>query len=297
MPKNRNSRNIHRLIQNIRMSILVLVFVTVVSTAQSIYYRDRARIDFVSVGQGDGTLITTPGGRHILIDAGSYFNNNPEKSIMSDYLLKNGVWSLDIVIVSHYHADHYGGLLGILQKYNTKIVFLPLPQTKEELDISNQLAQSLKNRSTKIFFMKVDESVELGENIDLSLLYYDTSSRDTNDRSLIIAFRCYDTKVLFTGDITFWAEDNILRDVNKPRLRCDIIKVAHHGSKYSSSDEFYEASAPSYSVVQVGNNMYGHPADETLVRIGAASEVYRTDENGTITFYINREGITVRKLY
>lgn len=247
-------------------------------------------VEFVSVGQADCSFVRTAGGRNILIDTGRYSKTG--SSDISRFLTKRGIRNLDVVIISHYHDDHYGGLLDIIGKKNISLILLPIPQIREEEILLSYIASNVRD-STKIAFFRTGESVDIGEHISLTPILANDAVDDANDRGLVIMMQCFDRKFLFTGDITSEAEEKILSLYSDEYLDVDVLKTAHHGSRYSSSEEFCKAVSPEYSVISVGTNSYGHPSAEVLERLSACSEVLRTDSNGNITFYIDENSFRV----
>ena len=274
----------------LQLSLIAIAIVVMVIAWTGFSNDNRFIITFVNVGQGDGALVSTPGGRHILIDAGPQESKNNIGSTMLDYITMNSIGKVDIIIMSHFHDDHVGALQGILSVAGTELILMPTPLSEVERTIASEIA-GYAPATTMVRYMKEGESVELGENISISAVFQQQTS-DENDKSLINILKYYDSKILFTGDITTNTEALILEKVPKKDLDCDIIKVAHHGSKYASSEEFYQAVTPQYAVISVGKNSYGHPTDEALNRIDRYSdEILRTDELGSISFVIDKNGI------
>lgn len=247
-------------------------------------------VEFVDVGQADCTFVRTVGGRNILIDTGRYSKTG--SSDIARFLTKKGVRKLDVVIISHYHDDHYGGLLDLIGKKNISLLLMPLPSIREEEILLSYIASNVSD-DTKIKFFKTGESLDIGDNISITPVFANDESDDANDRGLILMLQCFDRRFLFTGDITSEAEEKILSLHNDESLDADVLKIAHHGSKYSSSEEFCKAVSPEYSVISVGNNSYGHPSGDVLARLSEFSEVLRTDNNGNITFYIEENSFKV----
>lgn len=283
-----NSLN-NRRINKLQISVIVISLAVMISVWGSFLYRGTFNVTFVNVGQGDGAVIQTPGGRHILVDAGPAKRDNIEESLMLEYLFNNGISKADIVVLSHYHDDHYGGLVGILNTLQTELVLLPEPLDDYEYDVACFLMDNL-SESTHVAYMEMGESVQLGENITIEALYR-KPNKDENERTLVATVRYFNTGILFTGDIAIETESDLLATVPPDKLRADILKVAHHGSKYSSSSAFYDAIDPSFAVISVGKNNYGHPTQDALDRVSTTAEIFRTDEVGSARFIISPDGI------
>ena len=276
--------------KSIRSSIIVVVFITICAVWIEIPNRGCGTVDFADIGQGDGALITTSGGRRILIDAGPRSVSNPTESAMKKYLIQRGISKIDVIVLSHYHDDHYGGIIGIAKEFTPELILLPKPINEENQKVADEIAAQI-SKETVIIYMKMGESFELGNEVNAEAIFRSTESSDENDRTLVLAVKCKNTKFLFTGDMTMKGEEKILQEISADKLKANVVKVAHHGSKYSSSTEFYEVASPEYAVICVGKNMYGHPTQEALDRISQTSQIMRTDKQGAIEFVIDDSGI------
>jgi len=243
----------------------------------------RGEVSFLSVGQGDAQLIQIPGG-NILIDAG------PDAKILSelDKLLPFYDRTIDLFILSHPNKDHFNGLFDILERYKVRAVML------NNLSYSNSLFQKLLQELDKreILIIKGIAGVNVSwENQDnLAFLYPETmvsSKQDPNKFSsvnmLFLGQNCF----LFTGDIGFAQEKKILPLLSCPDNNSRILKVPHHGSRYSSSAQFLEEFKPQVAIIEVGENSYGHPHPDTLERLkNIGAQIFRVDLDGTISFRI-----------
>lgn len=250
----------------------------------------RPEIYFLDVGQGDSELIVLPGGVKILIDGGP----SRERLISRlEEILPQGSRYFDLVVLSHSQADHSTGLIKIFKRYQIGIF------------ISNGISGSAKSyrELDEIIGEKSISKINLaaGDRIRYKEYLIEVLSpstdflkrADLNEGSLVLSFKADSATVLFTGDIGFKAENQLIR--NYP-LDIDILKVAHHGSKYASGADFLRAATPEISVISVGRNSYGHPTKETLWRLqSAGSQVYRTDRDGTLKLVIDGRRISVFK--
>lgn len=243
----------------------------------------KGEVSFLSVGQGDAELIQILAG-NILIDAGS------DTKILSelDKLLPFYDRTIDLFILSHPNKDHFNGLFDILERYKVRAVML------NNLSYSNSLFQKLLQELDKrgILIIKgiIGTKVSWGNQDNLLFLYPDTmvsSKQDPNKFSSVIMLFLGQNCFLFTGDIGFTQEKKIL-----PLLSCSndnsrILKVPHHGSRYSSSVSFLEEFKPQIAIIEVGENSYGHPHPDTLERLkNIGAQIFRTDLDGTIRFKI-----------
>lgn len=248
------------------------------------------KVWFLDVGQGDSALIRTQKGFDILVDGG------PSTNLPSLLAQKIPFWDkkIDMIILSHPHADHLVGLLEVFRKYEIgEILWTGVACTTPECEkFENNISE-----------YKVPESHPLaGKKIaigDLSLTFvYPFQSllgqkiEDYNDSSIVFSLAYKGKKVLFTGD-TYEEEEKEMLNVPsiKAELKSDILKVAHHGSKSSSSPDFLAAVAPLYAVISVGaGNTYNLPNVQTLQNLRHITKVLRTDLNGEIEADISEKG-------
>lgn len=274
-------------------------------------------IVFVDVGQGDCAHLKGGRGVDIMFDSGGSEKKDVGMETLMPYFLGNGVGDIDLAVISHLHTDHYGGLLTLKDAVNIKRLALSAVYESQALEISEQTGVEPEN----MLFLKAGDIVDAGGGITLRVLAPAAGSReeyvklledneDENKLSLIVKAEYKGRSVLFTGDIDSEYEQklvDIYGNNTKPgkepsaasgvgALRADILKIAHHGSKYSSSADFLTAVAPSVSVIQVGRNLYGHPTPEALSRIEEqGSLTFRNDRNGAVMISLGRR-MTVRTM-
>ncbi len=236
-------------------------------------------IKFMDVGQGDGAIIYSDG-YCAVIDLGETV---AAKAVLAD-LNRLNVKQIDMFIASHYHTDHIGAFSEISKKYKIKNMLGP-EITKYNLNAAKTAKESVLKQGGSFYQGIYGLNFMVGEFKITVLGYCDTI--DENDRSLYIMAEIDGKKFLFTGDGEQLAEEKLLdRTLN---IDCDILKVAHHGSKNGTGCEFLQYAKPEYAVISSGEgNEYGHPHIETtkaLEKINA--KIYRTDTVGDITFYVD----------
>lgn len=277
------------MLKRIQVVLIIFVMVSFVSTAIAFLHLDEYTIAFVQVGQGDSCLITTPGGRRILIDSG-ISKDTADKTPIAKYCSTNAISKIDVAFVSHYHEDHVGGMIKLFETVPCEMMLLPKPITKQDIEYKDRLITNAKG--AKAYYFQPHERLDLGDDLKIQALYYDsTPQASVNDNSMVMRVHCMQTDILFTGDIGFEAEWNIIKSLPAELLKCDIIKVAHHGSKYSSSDQFYGVVKPKEAVICVGKNTFGHPSSDAMNRItNAGTKIYRTDQGGTVKITVDKEG-------
>ena len=233
-----------------------------VSSSEKLEVNSTLSVTFIDVGQADSILITN-NNHNMLIDAG-----NKE------------ITSFDYVVATHPHEDHIGGMDDIINNFDIDTFYMTDAKTttKTFLDVLN----SLEDKNLNYTVPQANETFKLGD-ADLKVLYSSSScSNNLNMCSIVIRLDFKDTSFLFMGDAPSEVENKLL-DKN---IDADVLKVAHHGSAYSTSDKFLEKVSPTYAVISVGaNNSYNHPGAITINKLkNMGVDILRTDKKGSITF-------------
>jgi len=252
-----------------------------------------ARVDVIDVGQGSSTLIQLYGNdpKAVLIDAGEEENSDKIRYILDD----SDISKLDFIIITHPHSDHFGGAIDLLSRY--KVGELWMPDIPVELTPTNaaysRFLEALDKNGCSLIIKDSVEVFDMGNNITLSILdgFIDSPS-NLNDTSLCIRLDVGEASFLITGDGEYPVEKQLISQ--NAYINCDILVAGHHGSNTSSNHEFLNAVTPIASVISVGkNNDYGHPSPQAYERLANFGPVYRTDINGTVTFFTDGESISV----
>lgn len=252
------------------------------STEEAIPENSTFSIHFIDVGQADAALVECDG-EYMLIDGG----NKSDSNVIFSVLKSAGVQHLKLVVGTHAHEDHIGGLPGAFN-YTTADMTL-CATTSYDSDAFADFTKYADLKGNGVTVPSVGDVYELGSS-DITILGVNGGS-DTNDTSIVLKIQYGDTAFLFTGDAEREAEQAILN--SGADLSSTVLKVGHHGSDTSTTYPFLREIMPAYAVISVGEgNSYGHPTDDTLSRLRDADvKVYRTDMQGDI--YCTSDGKTV----
>ncbi len=265
--------------------------------------KDKLRISVIDVGQGDAILVEFPGDKTMLIDAGpTTLNYDAGERIVVPFLKRRGISSLDYLVVSHPHSDHIGGAPATLEHFDVKRVIDSGQPVRSQI-YSRYLAD-IKEEECEVLTAAAGTTMSGVENARVYVLspvahYIDTDTShqhpNLNNTSVVLKLQYGNISVLFSGD----AEKEVERDmvsVYGDFLHSTLLKVGHHGSNTSSSEDFLSAVNPTYTVISVGkNNKFHHPSPTVVQRFEEMNAVvYRTDEEGAVIF--ETDGITLSRV-
>ncbi|KDR95047.1 Metal-dependent hydrolase, beta-lactamase superfamily II [Peptoclostridium litorale DSM 5388] len=268
--------------------ITISILMTLASCAPSNEANSPANLSvhFIDVGQGDSTLILAPQGEAMLIDAG---NNGVGDDVIA-YMKNQGVEKLDVLVGTHPDADHIGGLDTVIYEYDIESFYMPRKAhtTKTFKDV----LLAAKEKGLNIKEAKIGEKFILGEDVKCEILNPVKEYGDDNNLwSVVVRIEYGKRSLLFMGDAEIENESDMLE--YGAYVDSDVIKLGHHGSSTSSSESFIKAVSPDAAVVSCKmENSYGHPHRETLELLEKEGiELYRTDEQGSVVFYCDKNRI------
>ena len=273
-----------------RKAMLFYVLIMLNSLSWSKYFHEEnyMEIVFFDVGQGDGALIKTPDNHYAVIDGGDANDDySSGQRFLYPYLKRHGIHELDFIILTHGDNDHVGGLPFLLRNVRVKSVIDNgiLTESDNYLDYLKVIdSLNIEHRT-----VKAGEYFDFGEEISCFVLHPSDGEHyeGLNNTSLVLKLVYGNTHFLFTGDIESEVEKSLLRYGDL--LKCDILKVAHHGSRSSSIQSFLEYASPAHAVISVGEyNRFNHPSPVVLERFNRLHiNIHRTDLTGAIIFRSN----------
>ncbi len=272
--------------------IAILIWAAVAVTPES----GKLSVSFLDVGQGDAILITAPSGQHILVDGGP----SPEKVCLElGEALPFWERTIDLVVLTHAHDDHVTGLVEVLRRYEVNRVLYP-----EGIDyISDAYSEWLSvidEKGIERVRAQPGQAIDLGSGATIEVLhppveFLDGTDSDVDNNGVVLRIAMGEVSFLLAADLQ--QEGELYLVCERVELRSTVLQVGHHGSSTSTSPSFLTAVNPQVAVISVGaDNPFGHPSDEVMARLNerlGEDMVYRTDEQGTITFTTDGEKLWV----
>ncbi len=250
----------------------------------------NTKLYFLDVGQGDAELVVLPGNIKVLIDGG------PDSKVLGELskVLPATDRYIDLVVMSHPQTDHFTGLISVLNRYRVGALLTSGNRgpAKSYADLEKAIAKN------KVPVVVLGEGDKIAHGVDtfniLSPDPYLLTGAEPNDWVLVMKLVSNGVRALYNGDIDSHIEDTLIK---KYDMALDVLKVAHHGSKFSSSEDFLRAAQPKISVIEVGaKNTYGHPTQQTLAHlVSIGSKIFRTDKDGMIKLEVKDGRIEIFK--
>ncbi len=250
---------------------------------------DRVTVHFIDVGQGSATLIQS-GTQGILVDAGEQVYADR----VINYLKDCGVRELPYVVASHPHADHIGALPDVMRAFPVGAVILPR-LTKENIPATTcyeHLLKTMQSEKIKAVAAKPQSQYSL-PNVTMTVLSPLVQDSELNNMSVVCTVRAFDTLLLLTADAEIAAQQRLVEAGSD--LRCDVLQVPHHGADNALCEALLDLAHPQAAVISCGkNNDYGHPHRAVLAALSQrGAEIYRTDEQSTVTVSCYADGYRV----
>ncbi len=277
------------------ISVSGILLLIAISMLSGLWESDIAKVRFINVGQGDSCAISLPKNNDILIDgAGTpahqdYYDIGGK--VIRPYLLQQGINDIEYVFATHGHEDHVAGLVSIIHEMPVGRLFVPIGFGTT--DVAKALLQAAAEKDIPITELSAGDTVTISAEAEIEVLMPDRewaeqlSAEDENSRSLVLRFRYGETDILFTGDLSSEAEQHLVNEC-EGILQSEILKVAHHGARDATSQEFLDVVSPQYAFIPVGKNNYGHPNGAVLDRLYASgTQVYRADVDKDVIFTLN----------
>lgn len=278
-----------------KTAIILVTAVGIICSSLLCYDYNTLSIYFVNVGQGDGAILHTSRGETVLIDGGGsadYTTSyNIGERVFLPYLTSHGFCDIDVAIVSHTHKDHVEGIFAAAEHLDINTIVMPYE--KAENQYREKLCEIAESKGIRLEYMSATDEIIFKSGLKITFIAPDNAQQrsvNENDASLVAHVTYGDFSALFTGDSETEVTDAYPRNI-------DLLKVAHHGSKTSSSKKYLEHLDPEYAVISVGEgNSYNLPSSEVLFRLrDCGAKILRTDKHGDIRFKIKRDGTLTYK--
>lgn len=248
-------------------------------------YDGKLHVYYMDVGQGDSIFIQLPNNENMLIDAGTEDSGTK----IAKSLKKADIDKIDHLVATHPHADHIGGMQKIVESFDIENIYMPDAATN--IRTYENLLLAIKRKGNKITTAKSNTKIVSNDKLNITIVAPNSNEyEDLNNYSAVIKLTYGERSFVFTGDAEKLSEDEI-----RSNIKCDVLKIGHHGSSTSTSENFLKKTHPTYAVISCGaDNEYGHPHREVMERLKKAGvKIYRTDINGTTEFVSDGNNISI----
>jgi competence protein ComEC len=274
-------------------NILILLFVVAVVVWIFVFVENSKKeileIDFFDVGQGDGIFIEIGDGKQMLVDGG------PSNMILEKLGKEMRFYDryIDLIVLTHPEYDHINGLIEVIRRYNIGAIIAT--GVVRETNAYKEWVKIIEQKNIPIYIAQLGGQIDFGNNIKMDILYPFESLvgqevSNTNNSSIVGKLVYKDFELLLTGDIEKSVERKLIN--SNINLQADVLKVPHHGSKSSSTEEFLKAVDSVLNIIQAGkDNKYGHPHEEVLARM--AKDVFVTGKDGDLEVFSNGKDFSI----
>lgn len=276
----------------IKIKNIIIVLLSILFFFLLIYSKEDKKenlkdleINYIDVEQGNAVLINT-NNKTILIDGGNRSNSR----YYYNFIKNKNIKKIDYMIASHYDEDHISGLISILENYQVSNVLCP--DYKKDTKIYKSFKNSLKKSKANIIHPKKGDNFNISDAKIKILWPNEYKNSSDNDNSIVLKLKYGNMSFLFPADASVNVEDQLI--YSGFNLKSDVVMLGHHGSKYSTSNEFLEEVDPKLAIISVGNNnRYGHPSNRVVKLLNDKNiKILRTDMDGDIT--INCDGNRIK---
>lgn len=269
--------------KNMKVYVILLATISVLIIMKFIPNK-YINVNMIDVGQGDAVYVETAKGKTVLVDSGGTEGSDYDigENILVPYILDRGKVCIDYAFLSHMHEDHIEGIYAVIQKLKLKNLIIGKQETDNEL--YSKVVELANKYNVNIIEVKQGDELII-DGVIFDVISAKENDKNVNNMSLILRMTYGEVSMLFTGDAEKELEENI-------NVKTNILKVSHHGSKTSSTEEFLKKNMPQVALISVGeNNSYGHPNKEVLERLKKINAyIYRTDLNGEIYMRLYKNG-------
>jgi len=273
------------------LTLFVLLNLYIWSQILSFSLKNDLKVVFLDVGQGDAILIETKSGNQVLIDGGPNDQVLRELSKFMPFSDK----SIDMIIATHPDSDHIGGLVSVIRRFQNEIYLES--GAKSDTFVYRSLENALQESEPERIIARKGMIFDLGDNVILKILFpdRDASGLESNTASIVAQIEYDQTTFMLTGDSPVSIE-KYLASIFGSRLKSDVLKAGHHGSKTSSSEVFLGFASPTFAVISAGEkNRYGHPHKEVIERFqNLETEILSTAKLGSIIFVSDGKVVRLR---
>lgn len=283
--------------QSVLLAVLIIVAAWIWQEALRLPTTGVFEATFLSVGQGDCCVIRSPSGRTMLVDGGTEGSGGAGYNFIEPHLRRQGINTIDVLVLTHPHADHLNGLLPVVNDFRVGMVLDPaIPHPSKTY---RDFLRAVRERGIPFRKAVRGQVIDLGDGTRAEVLnpppqHLSGTEDDVNNNSIVLRVTCGTLSIMLTGDAGRDAEAAMLESARS--LKCNVLKVGHHGSNDATSDAWLDAVEPEVAIISVGrSNPFGHPRKEIVERLSRRGiKLYRTDRDGAVSVTLRDNRLYVR---